>query len=73
MDLERFCISMATLLNFSKILFSPDVKGPALHMPLRFRPDLPRNLDGVRASGHKSYSFHTQLLEIQLSMISHYA
>ena len=50
---------MATLSDFSKILFPPDVTGPTLHMRVRFRSDPSRNRDGVRARGHKPYCFYS--------------
>ncbi len=61
MDLEGFCITMATVLDFSKILFPPDVTGPTLHMHVRFRSDPSRNHDGVRARGHKPYCFYCMI------------
>ncbi len=61
MDLEGFCITMATLLDFSKILLSRDVTGPAQHVHVRFRSDPSRNRDGVRARGHKPYCFYSMI------------
>ena len=58
MDLEGFSITMATVLDFSKILFSRDVTGPTLHMCVQFRSDPSRNRDGVRSRGHKDYCFY---------------
>ncbi len=62
MDLEGFCITMATLLDFSKILLSRDVTGPAQHVHVRFGSDPPRNRDGFRARGHKPYCFYSMML-----------
>ncbi len=61
MDLEGFCITMATLLDFCKILLAPDVTGPTLHTCLRFRSDPSRNRNGVRARGHKPYCFYSMI------------
>ena len=58
MDLESFCVTMASLLDFSKILLSRDVTGPAKHVHVRFRSDPSGNRDGVRARGHKDYCFY---------------
>ncbi len=63
MDLEGFCITMATLLDFSKILFSRDVTGPTLYMCVKFRSDPSRNGDGVRARGYKPYCFYCMIRE----------
>ena len=63
MDLEGFCITMGTILDFSKILFSPDVTGPALYTCVRFRSDPSRNHDGVRARGHKPYCFYSMIYD----------
>ncbi len=60
-DLEGFSITMATLLDFSKILFSPDVTGPALYTCVQFRSDPSRNHDGVRGRGHKPYCFYSMI------------
>ncbi len=70
MDLEGFCITMATLLDFSKILFPPDVTGPTLHMRVRFRSEPSRNRDGVRARGHKPYCFYCMIGEKLFSQCS---
>ncbi len=61
-DLEGFSITMATLLDFSKILFSRDVTGPTLHMCVQFRSDPSRNQDGVRGRGHKPYCFYCMII-----------
>ncbi len=58
LDLESFCVTMATLLDFSKILLSRDVTGPVQHVHVRFCSDPSRNRDGVRARGHKDYCFY---------------
>ncbi len=62
MDLEGLFISMATRLDFSKILLAPDVTGPAKHAHVRFRSDRSRNRDGVRARGHKPYCFYSMMM-----------
>ncbi len=67
MDLEGFCITMATVLDFSKILFPPDITGPTLHMHVRFCSDPSRNNNGVRARGHKPYCFYCMIRPTILS------
>ncbi len=61
MDLEGFCITMATHLHFFQILFSRDVTGPTLYICVQFRSDPLRNRDGVRARGHKPYCFYSMM------------
>ncbi len=68
LDLESFCITMATLLDFSKILLSRDVTGLAKHVHVRFRSDPSRNRDGVRARGHKPYCFYSMIWSPILSI-----
>ena len=48
MDLECFCITMATVLNFFKFLFRVNVLGPDTGLPTKFRQDLLRIAGGVR-------------------------
>ena len=61
MDLESFYITMTLLLDFSKILFSPDVTGPTQHVHVQFCPNPSRNRDGVRARCHKDYCFYCMM------------
>ncbi len=60
-DLEGFSITMATLLNFSKILLPQDITGSTLDMRVQFRSDPSRNGDRVRARGHKDYCFYCMM------------
>ena len=46
--LEGFFITMATLLDFSEILFATDIIRHIKGIPVRFRQDPPRNGGGVR-------------------------
>ena len=48
MDLEGFCITMATVLDFFKILFRENVPGPDTGLPTKFRQDPLRIGEGVR-------------------------
>ena len=53
MDLECFCITMATILDFFKILFRENVLGPDTGLPTKFRQDPLRIDKGVRWQSHK--------------------
>ena len=53
MDLEGFCITMATLLDFFKILFREDVLGPDRGLSLKFGQDPLRIDEEVRSQSHK--------------------
>ncbi len=53
MDLEGFCITMATILDFYKILFRKDVLGPDRCLSVKFGQN-PLGIDrGVRSQNHK--------------------
>ncbi len=53
MDLEGFCITMATVLGFLQFLFREDALGPNRGLPTEFRQDWSKNCDGVRSRSHK--------------------
>ncbi len=52
-DLKGFCITMATLLDFFKILFREDVLGPDRGLSVKFGRDPLRIDRGVRSQSHK--------------------
>ena len=66
MDLEVLCITMTTLLEFFKNLFSWDVTGAILHVCARFRSNLSTNGDGVREWGHKDYCLYGMIVVTNL-------
>ena len=59
--LEGFSITMATLLNFFKILFSLNALWPIKDLPARFHQDPSRNGRGVRWQSHKENCFYGRM------------